>query len=655
MKKLIKILIIISSILLFYLSYDYECKRQTNQLINFINQKSECFDNYQHYYFEIPVRDRIRHEELIKKIKNLDKVIITTGYVKQVDDNKKVIVKHIYDTDKIVWNYLEEEFVVSGDYDYLTTDLTKKNHVQLLNNNYLNGSYEFKTLDNIVNEYGEGIYDALIYSIFYQDDSDLNYLKTIINDIYGSDLTYHSELEMIENDKVTSDYVTILIITIISLLVGIIYDVVSRYQELALVRLLGYNYISILNNYYIKTVISVILLSLISNLVCFIVVVFKINKLSLSLIKMLLINNIILVLVISMIIIVSIVFSNNKQIVKSLKKKNHLELLAKTCFIYKNIIAIFLFVVILASLNNIIPVINLGKSLNHQKDFFNQVYQISNVNYEINWQGVLLEEKGVIACNFFNVNNYGDDFEYNLPTIIVNDNYLKQYQIYDMNNQLMNKFDNGMVLVPKKYQTENLQNYQGTITMIQNNNCFYDPTVILETGKSIDPIIIVDNNSTYNYASAEIFLPKIRNVQYYKQLLEKLESNKEIIILDDKDKYNQVLDMLVKPVLIKYGLYGLIFLGIFYLLDITSIMIRLKNDQKEIMIKRMLGYPFFSIFKDYYLENMIVYLLPFLFSIIYLRIDFMITLLCLLCLLLFEIVIITVRLKIFISQMKILR
>lgn len=655
MKKLIKILIIISSILLFYLSYDHECKRQSNQLINFINQKSECFDNYQHYYFEIPVRDRIRHEELIKKIKNLDKVIITTGYVKQVDDNKKVIVKHIYDPDKIVWNYLEEEFVVSGDYDYLTTDLTKKNHVQLLNNNYLNGSYEFKTLDNIVNEYGEGIYDTLIYSIFYQDDSDLNYLKTIINDIYGSDLTYHSELEMIENDKVTSDYVTILIITIISLLVGIIYDVVSRYQELALVRLLGYNYISILNNYYIKTVISVILLSLISNLVCFIVVVFKINKLSLPLIKMLLINNIILVLVISMIIIISIVFSNNKQIVKSLKKKNHLELLAKTCFIYKNIIAIFLFVVILTSVNNMIPVINLGKSLNHQKDFFNQVYQISNVNYEINWQGVLLEEKGVIACNFFNVNNYGDDFEYNLPTIIVNDNYLKQYQIYDMNNQLMNKFNHGMVLVPKKYQTENLQNYQGTITMIQNNNCFYDPTVILETGKSIDPIIIVDNNSTYNYASAEIFLPKTRDVQYYKQLLEKLESNKEIIILDGKDKYNQVLDMLVKPVLIKYGLYGLIFLGIFYLLDITSIMIRLKNDQKEIMIKRMLGYPFFSIFKDYYLENMIVYLLPFLFSIIYLRIDFMITLLCLLCLLLFEIVIITVRLKIFISQMKILR
>lgn len=655
MKKLIKILIIISSILLFYLSYDHECKRQSNQLINFINQKSECFDNYQHYYFEIPVRDRIRHEELIKKINDLDKVIITTGYVKQVDDNKKVIVKHIYDPDKIVWNYLEEEFVVSGDYDYLTTDLTKNNHVQLLNNNYLNGSYEFKTLDNIVNEYGEGIYDTLIYSIFYQDDSDLNYLKTIINDIYGSDLTYHSELEMIENDKVTSDYVTILIITIISLLVGIIYDVVSRYQELALVRLLGYNYISILNNYYIKTVISVILLSLISNLVCFIVVVFKINKLSLPLIKMLLINNIILVLVISMIIIISIVFSNNKQIVKSLKKKNHLELLAKTCFIYKNIIAIFLFVVILTSVNNIIPVINLGKSLNHQKDFFNQVYQISNVNYEINWQGVLLEEKGVIACNFFNVNNYGDDFEYNLPTIIVNDNYLKQYQIYDMNNQLMNKFNHGMVLVPKKYQTENLQNYQGTITMIQNNNCFYDPTVILETGKSIDPIIIVDNNSTYNYASAEIFLPKTRDVQYYKQLLEKLESNKEIIILDGKDKYNQVLDMLVKPVLIKYGLYGLIFLGIFYLLDITSIMIRLKNDQKEIMIKRMLGYPFFRIFKNYYLENMIVYLLPFLFSIIYLRIDFMITLLCLLCLLLFEIVIITVRLKIFISQMKILR
>ncbi|WP_296877700.1 hypothetical protein [Thomasclavelia sp.] len=655
MKKLIKILIIISSILLFYLSYDHECKRQSNQLINFINQKSECFDNYQHYYFEIPVRDRIRHEELIKKINDLDKVIITTGYVKQVDDNKKVIVKHIYDPDKIVWNYLEEEFVVSGDYDYLTTDLTKNNHVQLLNNNYLNGSYEFKTLDNIVNEYGEGIYDTLIYSIFYQDDSDLNYLKTIINDIYGSDLTYHSELEMIENDKVTSDYVTILIITIISLLVGIIYDVVSRYQELALVRLLGYNYISILNNYYIKTVISVILLSLISNLVCFIVVVFKINKLSLPLIKILLINNIILVLVISMIIIISIVFSNNKQIVKSLKKKNHLELLAKTCFIYKNIIAIFLFVVILASVNNIIPVINLGKSLNHQKDFFNQVYQISNVNYEINWQGVLLEEKGVIACNFFNVNNYGDDFEYNLPTIIVNDNYLKQYQIYDMNNQLMNKFNHGMVLVPKKYQTENLQNYQGTITMIQNNNCFYDPTVILETGKSIDPIIIVDNNSTYNYASAEIFLPKTRDVQYYKQLLEKLESNKEIIILDGKDKYNQVLDMLVKPVLIKYGLYGLIFLGIFYLLDITSIMIRLKNDQKEIMIKRMLGYPFFRIFKNYYLENMIVYLLPFLFSIIYLRIDFMITLLCLLCLLLFEIVIITVRLKIFISQMKILR
>lgn len=655
MKKLIKILIIISSILLFYLSYDHECKRQTNQLINFIDQKSECFDNYQHYYFEIPVRDRIRHEELIKKIKNLDKVIITTGYVKQVDDNKKVIVKHIYDPDKIVWNYLEEEFVVSGDYDYLTTNLTKKNHVQLLNNNYLNGSYEFKTLDNIVNEYGEGIYDTLIYSIFYQDDSDLNYLKTIINDIYGSDLTYHSELEMIENDKVTSDYVTILIITIISLLVGIIYDVVSRYQELALVRLLGYNYISILNNYYIKTVISVILLSLISNLVCFIVVVFKINKLSLPLIKILLINNIILVLVISTIIIISIVFSNNKQIVKSLKKKNHLELLAKTCFIYKNIIAIFLFVVILASVNNIIPVINLGKSLNHQKDFFNQVYQISNVNYEINWQGVLLEEKGVIACNFFNVNNYGDDFEYNLPTIIVNDNYLKQYQIYDMNNQLITKFNHGMVLVPKKYQTENLQNYQGTITMIQNNNCFYDPTVILETGKSIDPIIIVDNNSTYNYASAEIFLPKTRDVQYYKQLLEKLESNKEIIILDGKAKYNQVLDMLVKPVLIKYGLYGLIFLGIFYLLDITSIMIRLKNDQKEIMIKRMLGYPLFRIFKDYYLENMIVYLLPFLFSIIYLRIDFMITLLCLLCLLLFEIVIITVRLKIFISQMKILR
>ena len=655
MKKLIKILIIISSILLFYLSYDHECKRQSNQLINFINQKSECFDNYQHYYFEIPVRDQIKHEELIKKINDLDKVIITTGYVKQVDDNKKVIVKHIYDPDKIVWNYLEEEFVVSGDYDYLTTNLTKKNHVQLLNNNYLNGSYEFKTLDNIVNEYGEGIYDTLIYSIFYQDDSDLNYLKTIINDIYGSDLTYHSELEMIENDKVTSDYVTILIITIISLLVGIIYDVVSRYQELALVRLLGYNYISILNNYYIKTVISVILLSLISNLVCFIVVVFKINKLSLPLIKILLINNIILVLVISMIITISIVFSNNKQIVKGLKKKNHLELLAKTCFIYKNIVAIFLFVVILTSVNNMIPVINLGKSLHHQKDFFNQVYQISNVNYEINWQEVLLKEKGVIACNFFNVNNYGDDFEYNLPTIIVNDNYLKQYQIYDMNNQLMNKFNHGMVLVPKKYQTENLQNYQGTITMIQNNNCFYDPTVILETGKSIDPIIIVDNNSTYNYASAEIFLPKTRDVQYYKQLLEKLESNKEIIILDGKDKYNQVLDMLVKPVLIKYGLYGLIFLGIFYLLDITSIMIRLKNDQKEIMIKRMLGYPFFRIFKDYYLENMIVYLLPFLFSIIYLRIDFMITLLCLLCLLLFEIVIITVRLKIFISQMKILR
>ncbi len=655
MKKLIKILIIISSILLFYLIYDYECKKQSNQLINLVNQKSECFNSYQQYYLEIPVRDQIKHEELIKKIKNLDKVIITTGYVKQVDDNKKVIVKHIYDPDKIVWNYLEEEFVVSGDYDYLTTDLTKKNHVQLLNNNYLNGSYEFKTLDNIVNEYGEGIYDTLIYSIFYQDDSDLNYLKTIINDIYGSDLTYHSELEMIENDKVTSDYVTILIITIISLLVGIIYDVVSRYQELALVRLLGYNYISILNNYYIKTVISVILLSLISNLVCFIVVVFKINKLSLPLIKILLINNIILVLVISMIITISIVFSNNKQIVKSLKKKNHLELLAKTCFIYKNIVAIFLFVVILTSVNNMIPVINLGKSLNHQKDFFNQVYQISNVNYEINWQGVLLEEKGVIACNFFNVNNYGDDFEYNLPTIIVNDNYLKQYQIYDMNNQLMNKFNHGMVLVPKKYQTENLQNYQGTITMIQNNNCFYDPTVILETGKSIDPIIIVDNNSTYNYASAEIFLPKTRDVQYYKQLLEKLESNKEIIILDGKAKYNQVLDMLVKPVLIKYGLYGLIFLGIFYLLDITSIMIRLKNDQKEIMIKRMLGYPFFRIFKDYYLENMIVYLLPFLFSIIYLRIDFMITLLCLLCLLLFEIVIITVRLKIFISQMKILR
>ncbi|MFQ6794055.1 MAG: hypothetical protein ACLRT4_14955 [Thomasclavelia sp.] len=655
MKKLIKILIIISSILLFYLSYDHECKRQTNQLINLANQESDCFNNYQQYYLEIPVRDQIKHEELIKKINDLDKVIVTTGYVKQVDDNKKVIVKHIYDPDKIVWNYLEEEFVVSGDYDYLTTDLTKKNHVQLLNNNYLNGSYEFKTLDNIVNEYGEGIYDTLIYSIFYQDDSDLNYLKTIINDIYGSDLTYHSELEMIENDKVTSDYVTILIITIISLLVGIIYDVVSRYQELALVRLLGYNYISILNNYYIKTVISVILLSLISNLVCFIVVIFKINKLSLPLIKILLINNIILVLVISTIIIISIVFSNNKQIVKGLKKKNHLELLAKTCFIYKNIVAIFLFAVILASVNNIIPVINLGKSLNHQKDFFNQVYQISNVNYEINWQGVLLEEKGVIACNFFNVNNYGDDFEYNLPTIIVNDNYLKQYQIYDMNNQLMNKFNHGMVLVPKKYQTENLQNYQGIITMIQNNNCFYDPTVILETGKSIDPIIIVDNNSTYNYASAEIFLPKTRDVQYYKQLLEKLESNKEIIILDGKAKYNQVLDMLVKPVLIKYGLYGLIFLGIFYLLDITSIMIRLKNDQKEIMIKRMLGYPLFRIFKDYYLENMIVYLLPFLFSIVYLRIDFMITLLCLLCLLLFEIVIITVRLKIFISQMKILR
>lgn len=618
MKKLLILMMSLISFSLVYFSFkDVNENQATNvYLLNNVIEQNLDMDEY---FVDIQFNEPYKFQDICKAVakyvyENKLTCIVTNTY-KDSEGIYNMNDYYILSSDShVLSNYLIEGDTV--DFSHLTekkyystqVDENASGMIKILNNDYFNLSqdiFRFKQF-NRINEINDKVLQSIYLSIYAKDNQFIAELEETLNeqfnDIQVNDISSANEhiYNITDQQFINKNKIHFFEIIIIIFIILLTVSAMKNTKKYMIRRMMGTSVIKIaVKEYFTLLFICQLcfstVLTLTFNYLCpesnmltkqFYNQIFPFHFYCLG-----------TLMIMFLIIYVFIYFTSH---VKYLHTQNHYKHLYHIQVVMKVIVVVILMPTLIGSFKSIYPYVINYLTINSVKDDINNLYYLNSIpeksqeifNYYIDKTDYVDFNDYYSNSSLFPQNTDNEEYLMKYPYIHVNAHYLKQYDIRDTNNNIIDfsQYNENVLLVPIEYKGKDLSNYypskKDKIVYIQNNGKFVN--------LRIEEPFVVRNPIIYLEKEYDIIETKMRGFCFKTDQFSKLNQElKEIegtgvMIVSSTYKYNYYIYMF-KQSIIELFINISVYLVVYLTLIMQSMLLYLGEKGKEISIGYTLG------------------------------------------------------------------
>lgn len=543
-----------------------------------------------------------------------------------------------------------------------TISLKTKKSIDFLNstNEYYstvkNDSNAFNTIDYLDSKLYESYSDIFevhpLKDIAFDDfPSDMITLyifgdgEVIMNSLNNSKLTPYlsdNEVEIYKYEAIQPELsVMVFSCTILALLLVSISILLKNRKEIMISKLFGHSNLNIFKNLYAKQYIGLAGIYCLVSVILYAIIIGHLRETSTLFIRYLLVFAtlfLISILLLSLISFAGVSFLRSNVFLKQAKTKENktvLSLIVKACL---------LTIIFVPSVTNFMEAFysfNSYMELKNNEDVMTKAIMLNGVSFEQDTD--VFEQQDIIQQLYEYIDEHKGYYEYfnfvelyqntigqennlpysiDYPYIIVNNHYLKDYQIYDTNGNLIphNLFEESVLLVPDSYELSDeqlaffsqgvpcktLSIDTGNTFVSHNPNGYNQDTLIKK-----NPIILVNQewkNST-SFSANNYFLPmeNENDLKEFKQFLSEKGLSKIMNFHLNKAYYDSNVSAL-KYQIITSGFYTLLMVFIIFIYQAYSTIMYIHERKFTMVLDYTMGKSFFERYGQYILTNSLIYL-----------------------------------------------
>lgn len=649
MKKIIYIFTAIIAILLFY--YFYEI---TNNQIFFKTDQYESYaDDILLNYLLISSKDD--KSSILSEVLNMAKeekstiVYCTTGMNNQ---NKTAKQFYIYAPSKLKTPlYLKDKNKVidfsKDDYDkYYTSyyeDKDAYNYLTAFDDSYFNSSdsvlyfYPFcQSFDNINDISYMAIY---VYSnnidLFVEKLKKACQQNNIMLEIENNTAEFHqADDELYVEDNLNKLFYAF-IISLVAYIVAYCVLLTKDNKKICIYMLNGYNKVIVALKLYLPLLIKVLFVFLMTLMICVLVFTNINESIYYQFYQRLVYYSGIFIIFIPMALICMIIYIHFSSSYLNLKNNRYLNKVLYTNYVIKIIIGTILLQPFVTTVNASLPLINDYRLITKYQEVVTNNQSLAGDFYSFDRK---LVDHFMEIGYFFDFETYrvysdqnnqflydhNGDFQIDKymkhPYIMANKNYLNvfDYSIKDVSGKIVdiNALEDDTLLVPKKYQNDNLKPYyigiseEPKIIYVEDTGSYFDFHLIMEESSLKDPIIRIYNSFDMDYiTNSNLLLPVNEQYddEYYQDLIHDYHLDGSVSFYKTESYYRYYLQVLKERIIDMTGLiclYTFVF-GLFLYQSTYTYFIK---NAKKIAIEYLLGINRFKRIQELLMQNVCIYL-----------------------------------------------
>lgn len=624
MKKIIMILVVFISSIIFYDGYVNISQKQYNDIINIAYKVAQQQD-----MDVIPIdlqlsENKRERTEKFNKVYQFLKEHNYACFVGMV--SKNVNTEYIYAPKKnVVQIDTQENKVINfskSSTHYLSSSYKDKDRyatIDFIDSNYhdeYNQVYRIKDFSNYIEDWNGNT----LFPLYFVADRKVQLLNDLSVAGITNEMQVNGDISTSNFSLSTIDYSflkRILMYLMIAIVLCLLSDIFSSRKEVFIRRMQGASSVFIYKKQYGKVFVWNILLYGFVQFVLYFCIVQNIRPVNYLLIRYLFKS--VLLFILCMGIVVSVSFFILCQIQSvSILKKTQLKWLSCVIVFVKAIFMVSIFVPLSISFSYTYEVIQDGYYLNKYEINYHNYLHLEGLNMNMfsnKFNDAIIELKQIIkeySCIYedFSTKIGRDGEELECPYIFVNKEYLKDYKLYKDGNEIIN-IQPGTIYLPESVPMD--ENYclasQCEYQSIDDGNMMVSHSVSDAHFYFKNPIIYVIDDS-YEMDLFNVFiLDKEGNVK--KNINQYLKSNglyENVNFTYENDNYNKKLS-LIQKLLLDSSILLFVYVLVLLLFQYQAIHLYFLQNQKIISLNCLLGKSIWDKYKSFILLNVIIYLI----------------------------------------------
>lgn len=644
MKKMLLCFMVFISCMLFFYSYDSYNLMNYARILNISNQMSNNKQYCNLSFINIDKKQDVLRDLVQFSIDN--DIQFSLHDTPMTDDGTVVYCEYIYTLsndwiynsiqmksgDKIDFTNINEAGYLSSD----ANDLLASGRYTSYDNSYFARETEviqLRSVKDVGNLYWEQTY--LVTDSQYNAEKLVNYLNQKYEKDIVMDLSYpHGGTEQDILGVYKTNEILLIVICGFCISFLILVCIISKdKREIIIRRMNGQNIFLITIQLYLKMLVLAYCVFVFMLTVMWFIFVGEYNSYYHELfsdVKMYCIYGIIFVLV--LLVLASLYIKNTTNVLE-LKNSQSAKRMLYVNYVIKIGMSIILATPFIVNLTEAIPHIQKYKYIMDNEDKLMNFYKIANVE-RMKENG----KKEIMQYPYCNMEEYGltrspyfiegmdsseiEDYVMNTPLVVANEAFLKDYELYDENNERIDLtiLEHKTLIIPSKWKGKELKpenKYTSNHQIYVQSTGTIDNLSVGELFFQLDePVILFVNEfEEYSMDHVHFFLPKTKQKdrEYYEKELSQYAEYFVVNTSNRDVRYNlgkvqtQVIDLLTKIVL---------YFVLYSLFVVQYIMLYIQDYRKELSVKYMLGQSKWNRYGDMFIVNLCICLVTILIGVL---------------------------------------
>lgn len=651
MKKILITYIVFVASLLFYVSYDSYNYMNYARISNI---KNEISDNS--IACQIDVKDTSIMEQMLNSINEFA----------HRENTEFVLAETIVEDDGTML-YNRYLYAKNNDWIYDTIRMTSGNEIDFLEEGrkegYLSSDFNdreaigtFTSYDNTYFMHENEVYrfynakssiknmKSISFSVNMVNDENTNKLSELLVEKYGNHLTCEVRHAHggTESDILTvyrySDIQFALICSFAIMGIIMICIIIKDKREILIRRMNGNNVFGICIRLYSRMLFIDFFVFVLTIIVIWSVFIGKWDRYYIELFNDMKNFSIYALVAIPCLLVLSGIYIYYTVDIRELKNSQSLKIMNYLNYLFKIVMSVFLIMPFMTSLNTAIPHLNKYMYVTSNEDELSQYWSFAFSDASQEKMNEIYKN-----CLYVNMTDYSHMSEINslmnpdydavdimnVPLVTVNDYYLKDFDLYDLNNQKIDiaSLPEKTMIIPEQYQNTELtpkRMYKANHTVIVKNTGTHYNLQVRESNHKLDnPIVVL----IHEYTSADVQYSemyfKASSEKEHKENLEYISriTQKPYRLLNSKSDINNYL-ISAQQVFIE--LFSKLFIyGFVYILFVLQFMtLYIQEERKEMSLQYMVGKSRWDRYGNIYLTNLCIYMCIILLAVIWQGIPF---------------------------------
>lgn len=646
MKKILTVYVVLIACILFYVSYD------SYNYINYArisNIKNGISDNMKS--LDISILDKQYKDQVVSKILEIsnqnDIEFVVNDLLPSTDGSmiyQTFIKAHsnewIYDSIRLTsGNYID--FVDKHELGYMSSDKNDKNAVGTFSSfddtyfkfefeifRYMNADVHLSQLENDM------------FSLWL-DSENTSLVQKYLNESFDGKVEVFegqghggTEKDIISIYR-TDDIYFLMGCSFITIVLIIICMITKQKREILIRRMNGHNCMKIVRDMFLKYLIQAYLMFVATFGLLWIFFIGSVdkfyNEVRIDICEFAFAGFIFIFLVV-ILAYLYIRFATNIVEVKSNKS---LKIMLYINYLLKIVMSIILLMPFMCYLHMSIPQINKYITVTENESLLRSHYSFAFFKGNSKEQNKVFQE-----CIYFNMEeySYNSDLNYEMssgmknpnddvmkvPLIIVNQNYLKNFQIYNENNELidLSLLENNTLIVPKEYQNEEFTPKYLFSSDYKVNVKFTGNHINFKTRQNVssvnNPVILYVNQydrDKVDFNNMFFRVDKSKDFEYYNNLVSKLTTSSYRLLSSQPDVNNYYVK--AQSIFINMAIKIITYVFVYALFVLQYLMLYMQENRKELSLGYMLGKSRVQRYGDMFLIHLCIYLIIMLLALVW--------------------------------------